>query len=260
MRNFLLFRCPVLYFCLRPDLITVLLLNNLTRLQFMIILYWGGISDWSQHSQDVNALLSDMKWITVPSWLTYKQYVSSMKTATTDLICLRQFESPVLFSPIFYFQVCFLFVFRLKETLVSWNSKELIMQITSRLHHFTFLSHKSTKSCNDCSISRIRSRITAFRFLLNYFPLVKLLAYRSIIESHGTLSLILSPNLCPSYSTKTDALFWWIYNRPGEVLGSETRGPISRHILNRFTGKNQFLFHESKLFYQSIQCPINFVL
>ena len=28
-------------------------------------------------------------------------------------------------------------------------------------------------------------------------------------------------------------------------------------FLNRFTGKNQFLFHESKLFYHSIQYPKN---
>ena len=37
-----------------------------------------------------------------------KWYVISMQTATTNLICLRQVEPAVLFSPIFYFKVCYL--------------------------------------------------------------------------------------------------------------------------------------------------------
>ena len=41
-----------------------------------------------------------------------------------------------------------------------------------------------------------------------------------------------------------------IYNRPSELPERGTRRPITRprmgSFLNRFTGKNQFLFHESK--------------
>ena len=88
------------YFNLRPDFITVFLQNNLTTLQsFGIILNCVRISDWSPCAQGVNAVLSNMKLITLHSWLTYKRYVISMQTTTTGLICLRQSESAKLFSP-----------------------------------------------------------------------------------------------------------------------------------------------------------------
>ena len=49
------------------------------------------------------------------------------------------------------------------------------------------------------------------------------------------------------------------YKRSGELLESGTRRPISRpkmgKFLNRFIGMNQFLFHESELFYHNIQSP-----
>ena len=89
---------------LRPDFITMFLQNNLTTLQlFMIILNYVGKSDRSQHAQDVNAVLLNLMLIILPLWLTYKRYVISMQTATTGLICLRQFESAVFFPQIFYF-------------------------------------------------------------------------------------------------------------------------------------------------------------
>ena len=60
------------------------------------------------------------------------------------------------------------------------------------------------------------------------------------------------PALYSFYSTLTDVLFWLIYNRPVELLESGTIRPISKpkmgRFLNRSTGKNQFLFRESKLF------------
>ena len=46
------------HFNLRPEFITVLLQNNLTKLQlFVIILNCVRISDWSQLAQAVNAVL-----------------------------------------------------------------------------------------------------------------------------------------------------------------------------------------------------------
>ena len=49
------------YFNLRPDFITVLLHNNLAKLQlFVIILNCGSESHRSQQAQDVNAVLFDM--------------------------------------------------------------------------------------------------------------------------------------------------------------------------------------------------------
>ena len=48
---------------------------------------------------------------------------------------------------------------------------------------------------------------------------------------------------------------------PGELPESGNRRPISRpkmeHFLNDFISENQFLFHESKLFYHGIQCSKN---
>ena len=84
------------YFDLRPDLITVLLQNNLTRIQLiLIILNCIGISDRSQHPQDLKAVLFNMKLIAFPCGPYKKWYVISMQTATTGLICLRQLESVV---------------------------------------------------------------------------------------------------------------------------------------------------------------------
>ena len=53
------------YFNLRPEFITVLLQNNLTKLQlFVIIVNCVRISDRPQHAQLVNAVLFNMKLIT----------------------------------------------------------------------------------------------------------------------------------------------------------------------------------------------------
>ena len=53
-----LFHSPMPYLNLRPDFITFLLHNDLTRLQlFVIILNCVKISDRSQQAQDVNAVL-----------------------------------------------------------------------------------------------------------------------------------------------------------------------------------------------------------
>ena len=61
------------YFKLRPDFIPVLLQKSLTRLQlFLIIPNCVGISDWSQHTEVVNAVLFDVKWITLLSWSVCK--------------------------------------------------------------------------------------------------------------------------------------------------------------------------------------------
>ena len=63
----------MLYFNLRPDFITVLIQNNVTMLQlFVIIFNCVGISNRSQHAQDVNAVLFDMMMITLPSLSLYK--------------------------------------------------------------------------------------------------------------------------------------------------------------------------------------------
>ena len=61
------------FFNLRPDLIAVILQNNLTRLLlFLIIRNCVVISDRPQHAQDVNAVLFNLKLITLPSWSMYK--------------------------------------------------------------------------------------------------------------------------------------------------------------------------------------------
>ena len=93
----------MLYFNLKPDYITVLLQNNLARLQlFVIILNCIGISYRSQYALDVSAVLFNVKLITLPLWSIYKVVCYSMQTTTTGLICLRKVESEVLFSPISY--------------------------------------------------------------------------------------------------------------------------------------------------------------
>ena len=57
------------YFNLRPDFITVLLQNNLTRLQLSaIILKCVGIPDGSQHPEDENAVLFNVELTTLPFW------------------------------------------------------------------------------------------------------------------------------------------------------------------------------------------------
>ena len=84
-------------FDLRPDFITVLFHNNLTKLQlFVIILNCVRMSERPQQAPHVNAVLFHMKLITSPLWSIYKMDVISMQTAITGLICLRQFESAVL--------------------------------------------------------------------------------------------------------------------------------------------------------------------
>ena len=73
MRPLLYFHSPTPYFNLRPDFITVPLHNNLTRLQLLvIILNCVKISDRPQQAQEVNAVLFNMKMITLPSWSIYK--------------------------------------------------------------------------------------------------------------------------------------------------------------------------------------------
>ena len=43
---------------------------------------------------------------------------------------------------------------------------------------------------------------------------------------------------------------YWVIRKWNQMVSLKTK-----RFLNRFDGKNQFLFHEWKLFYQSIQCP-----
>ena len=89
------------YFNLRPDFITVLLQTSLQL--FVIIPYCVGISYRAEHARDVNDVLFDLKLITLPPWSVYKVVFYFHKKATTSFICLRKFESEVLFYPIFYF-------------------------------------------------------------------------------------------------------------------------------------------------------------
>ena len=57
------------YFNLKPVFITVLSQNNLTKLQlFVIMLTCVRISDWPQQAQAVNAVLFNLKLITLPLW------------------------------------------------------------------------------------------------------------------------------------------------------------------------------------------------
>ena len=123
--------------------------RTLTRLQqFVIILNSVGISNLPQHAQDV--VIFKMKLITLPLWSIFK--VVCYFHAKTIWI------SGIVFSNFLLWGL--LFEFRLKETLVSWNSKELIIWIISKLHHFTFLSDKSTKIATIApSIELFRSRI-----------------------------------------------------------------------------------------------------
>ena len=56
------------YFNLRPDITTVVLHNDPTKLQlFVIILNCVEISNRPQHAQDLNAVLFNMQLITLPS-------------------------------------------------------------------------------------------------------------------------------------------------------------------------------------------------
>ena len=88
--------------------------------------------------------------------------------------------------------------------------------------------------------------------------------YRSIIESHGTLSLIFSPSLS-IHPIQSRLMHYFDAYTIGLVSYWKVE-PISRgkfqflrprmgRFFNRFTGKNQFLFHKSKLFYHGIQYP-----
>ena len=73
LRTFLYFHSPMPHINLRPDFIPMHLQNNLTRLQlFVVILNCVRISDRSQQAQDVNAVLFNMKLITLQSWSIYK--------------------------------------------------------------------------------------------------------------------------------------------------------------------------------------------
>ena len=57
------------YFTLRPEFITVLLQNHLTKIQlFVIILNCVRVSDLPQQAQVVNAVLFNMKLITLTLW------------------------------------------------------------------------------------------------------------------------------------------------------------------------------------------------
>ena len=65
----------MLYFNLRPDFITVLLHNNLARLQiFVIILNCVRISDHPRQAQDVNAALFDMNSVVLIILLLWSIY------------------------------------------------------------------------------------------------------------------------------------------------------------------------------------------
>ena len=91
------------YFNLKQVFITVLSQNNLTKLQLFVIMFTCvRISDWPQQAQAVNAVLFNLKLITLPLWSIKgkKWHVISMRTATTGLICLKEFESTVLFPQI----------------------------------------------------------------------------------------------------------------------------------------------------------------
>ena len=61
------------YFNLKLHFTALLLQNNLTKPQlFVIILNCIRKSDWSQHAQDVNTVLSNKKLITLSLWSVYK--------------------------------------------------------------------------------------------------------------------------------------------------------------------------------------------
>ena len=111
VRTFLKFHSPMPYFHLRPEFIAVLLPSYLTKLKlFVIILNCVRISDSPQQTQVVNAVLFTLRvdYLILVVDPDIKWYVIPMQTATTGLICLKQFESTVLFSPIFNFYVCYL--------------------------------------------------------------------------------------------------------------------------------------------------------
>ena len=78
------------YFNLSPDFIIVLSQNNLTALQlFVIILNCVGILYRSQYARDVNAVLFNMRLITLPSWSIYK-VVCLMQTTNTEKTLLEK--------------------------------------------------------------------------------------------------------------------------------------------------------------------------
>ena len=79
-----------------------------------------------------------------------------------------------------------------------------------------------------------------------------LITYLSIIEIHGMLSLIhsihpIQSRLLHYFDEYTIGLVSYWKTEPEDQFQRQKMG----RFLNRFTGKNQFLFHESKLLYQS---------